>query len=610
MTSVFDFVIIGGGTAGVLLASRLSEDPDTSVLVLEAGQDLLADPRVNIPVLWTQLQGGSADWNFNTVPQKGFGGRQISVPQGRLLGGSGALNGMNFAVSSRENINAWADLGNEGWNWSSVSQALADAVSLTTSNGTEKGGPIHVAVPEEDTKWWDVWKQTIARLGYPTDDSNPLSGDVVGAYSCPDAIDPITKLRSCSANTLFQQARERPNLTMWSQVLVEKIILERTADGEAIATGVQYTKDGLCQTVRAGKEVILSAGIFGSPQILELSGIGDKTHLQSLNIDPIIDNPHIGENLQVHPVVVLVFETIDHGDDPDFWTMDKIARQDPAALAAAMEAYSRQTGPFSRTNINVMAYLPFPNLDSKEGKTALSETLASPTFNTEPAPSDKSTPSFASAHKSYIHSALQNSTSAQYITFPGWATYNASTGLIDPAPPASNPSATYYSTAISMSHPLSRGSTHITSSSNTPDALEIDPNQLTHPLDLEILAHHVHFLHTTLTKATPLSDHLKGRVPGRGGPDEETLDSARTWVKENAVLTAHFTGTCSMMPREMGGVVDTELKVYGTKNLRVCDASVMPLTTRGNTMATVYGLAERGAGIIKGLYKQGGVNCE
>lgn len=599
MASKFDFVIIGGGTAGVLLASRLSEDPDISVLVLEAGEDLLADPRVNMPMLWTQLQGSSADWNFRTVSQRGLGGRQITIPQGRLLGGSGALNCMNFAVSSRENIDAWADLGNEGWNWSSVSQALGDVVSLTTPSGAENGGPVQIAVPEEDNKWLDVWKETIAGLGYPADNSNPLSGDIIGAFSCPDAINPTTKLRSCSANTIFQQARDRPNLTVWSQVLVEKIILEKTPDGDAIATGVQYTKDGQSHTVQADKEVVLSAGVFGSPKILELSGIGDKTHLQSLDIEPIIDNPHVGENLQVHPVAVLVFETIDHANDPDFWTMDKIARQDPTALAAAMEAYSRQTGPLSKTNINAMAYLPFPNLNSEQGKVTLSQILSSPTFNTDPTPSNKTTPPFASAHKSYIHSTLQNAPSAQYISFPGWATYDPSTGLIDPVPPPSNPSATYYTVGIILSHPLSRGSTHITTDS---DALEIDPNQLTHPLDAEILAHHVHFLHTNLSKSHPLSSHLKGPVPNRGGPQEETLDSARKWVKENSVLTAHFTSTCSMLPQGMGGVVNPELKVYGTKNLRVCDASIMPLTTRGNTMATVYALAEKGAGIIKASY--------
>lgn len=122
--------------------------------------------------------------------------------------------------------------------------------------------------------------------------------------------------------------------------------------------------------------------------------------------------------------------------------MDKIVRQDPAALAAAMEAYSRKTGPFFKTNVNVMAHLPFPNLNSEVGKTALSKILSSPTFNAEPSPSNKTTSSFASAHKSYIHSTLQNSTSAQCLTFPGWTTYGPSTGLIDPVPPASNPPAT------------------------------------------------------------------------------------------------------------------------------------------------------------------------
>ncbi|KAK3367829.1 GMC oxidoreductase [Podospora didyma] len=602
MASEFDFIIVGGGCAGLVLATRLTEDPSLSVLVIEAGEDLTADPRVNVPAMWTQLQGTSADWSFKTVPQKELGGRELSLPQGRLLGGSGALNGMNFVVTSKANLDAWSELGNPGWDWESFSKAFNKTYSLTTpSKHGEKGGPIQVTIPDEDSKWPEAWRDTWAGLGFPVD-NNPMSGNITGAVTYPDSIDPTTKTRSFSGNAYLPSASSRPNFTLWTATLVNKIVFD-TSDG-IVATGVQYTKDGATKTVSARKEVILSAGTINSPKILELSGIGDAALLRSLGIDVVVDNPHVGENLQNHPFCAISFETVDDSEE-GYDTIDSLSRGDTAALGAAMEAYTtKKTGPFSKTNCNQMAHIPVPGITTPQVRHELTQLLES-TKHSQVNIGNKTAPAFAKAHESFVHSLLNSATEASgyYLSLPGWA-YYAPDGNLGPIPAGG--SERYFTIAVILSHPLSRGSVHITTSSPSDPHLAIDPNYLSHPLDIEILARHAQFLESTLATSGLLGERLKldgKRSPGAPpGPwaFEGDLDTVQKFLRETATGAMHYTGTCSMMPRGMGGVVDPELKVYSVKRgLRVCDASIMPLTTRGNPMATVYGIAERGAEIIK-----------
>ncbi|KAJ4416154.1 hypothetical protein N0V82_006914 [Gnomoniopsis sp. IMI 355080] len=614
----FDYVVVGGGTAGLVLAARLTEDPKVRVLVLEAGEDLTADPRVNIPAMWTQLAGTSADWCFETTPQHALGGRKMGFAQGRLLGGSSALNSMNFVVSAKSNIDEWAKLGNSGWDWSTLSASLEKVYSLhgqRHDSGAENGnGSIKATIPDDDSKWSQVWSDTIAGVGFQGDNS-PLSGTICGAVSYPDSIDPKSKTRSYACNAYLDPAKSRPNLTVWTSVLVEKILFSQSSDESSvpIATGVQYTLtiDGQVSPglqVAAQAEVILSAGAVNSPRILELSGVGGATLLKLLDIPVIVDNPFVGENLQNHPVVPLSFETI-AGEGLE--TIDGLNRQDPTALGAAMEAYGRQTGPFSKSNGNVMAHMPFPNINTESGRRDL-ESIMNNTFLSPDSGATKTTPIYDETLKSYVRSVLESNdqASAFYITVPGWASYTPD-GSWEPIPSGSE---TYFSIPVLLAHPLSRGFVHIkrTGSDDESSALglEVNPNYLAHPLDTEILARHVQFVESVLAgTATPLADTLNqsegakrssALPPGpRAFAGEKGLELARQYVRSSAVGAFHYVGSCSMLPLESGGVVDSKLRVYGCRNLRVCDASVIPLATRANTMATVYALAERAADIIK-----------
>ena len=334
----------------LVLATRLTEDPQVQVLVLEAGEDLTADPRVNVPAMWVQLTGSPADWQFKTSPQQALGGREMAFPQGRLLGGSSALNTMLFIPSTKSNLDMWAKLGNQGWDSASLSASLEKVYILHSATPTpsakEGHGTIHASIPQEDSKWPQVWRDTIAGLGFSVD-NDPFSENVCGAVSYPESIDPKSKTRSYPVNEYLGPARSRPNLTVWTSATVEKVLFSscRDANEQPTATGVQYisNKDGQTltgQQVVARKEVILSAGTINTPRILELSGVGDAARLKALGIPVVVDNSFVGENLQNHILVPMSFETAP-GAGEGFETIDGLSRQDPAALAAAMEAYGR-----------------------------------------------------------------------------------------------------------------------------------------------------------------------------------------------------------------------------------------------------------------------------
>lgn len=573
--------------------------------------------------MWVQLAGTSADWRFKTTPQHGLGGREMGISQGRLLGGSSALNSMNFVVSAKSNIDQWAELGNPGWDWATLSASLQKVYKLHGKNDARlpavRGtGSVKVTIPDEDSNWPQVWRDTIAELGF-SPDNQPLSGSIHGAVSYPDSVDPVSATRSYVCNAYLGTAESRPNLTVWTSVLVEKILFSANSEegGDHTAVGIQYTHTKGNEVVRgqsvaARVEVILSAGAINSPRLLELSGVGDTARLQSVGIPVVVDNPFVGENLQNHPVVPLSFETITAGDE-GLQTIDGLNRQDPAALSAAMEAYGQQTGPLSKSNGNVMAHMQFPHISTDAGKRDLDNILSSTcSLQSSETGATKTTSTYDGSLQSYVRSVLESAdeASAFYITVPGWASYTPD-GSWEPIPAGSQ---TYFSIPVLLAHPLSRGSVHITGNKSDDNqqsnlGLEVNPNYLAHPLDVEILARHVQFVESVLTATAPLAKALnqdKGAKrssalpPGpRAFAGDVGLDAARKYVRESAVGAFHYVGSCSMLPFESGGVVDSQLRVYGCRNLRVCDASVIPLATRANTMATVYALAERAADIIK-----------
>ena len=248
-------------------------------------------------------------------------------------------------------------------------------------------------------------------------------------------------------------------------------------------------------------------------------------------------------------------------------------------------------GPFATSANNAYAQLPFPGIKTDAGR-ADAEDLVRSTLGTG-APIAPATPAFAAAHEKFVQSVVSSATDVPII-------YMSTNTFIpfDAADPTFRPPGRHYAVALLLSHPLSRGSVHITDTdAGTASGVAVDPHFLEHPQDAEVLARGLRFVEQQLVRAEPLASHLQ-EIPARFGDVESNKD----YVRRTASGANHWVGSCAMMPREMGGVVDAKLRVHGCANLRVCDASVVPLVPRGNTQAVVYGVAEMAAKIIKESY--------
>lgn len=621
----YDFIIVGGGTSGLVLAARLTEDPSTQVLVLEAGENHLNNPNVSIPALWRSLIGSDLDWKFATAPQVSLitqeqrpraklmalqsqlNGRVIGYPQGRVLGGSSALNAEAFIAPSETGINYWSDCGNPGWDWKTMSpyyekchtpivppaEACADLGLgyLSEKNDAKCGGPIKTSYTDIlENPLGKVWADTFQNLEYGLT-GDPFSGGTTGGFAASTTVDPATKERSYSASAYFLPAQNRPNLSLLTGSGVEQILLDNER-GCAVANGVVVTKDGERQVFTPRKEVILAAGTLNSPKILELSGIGSTDLLQSLGIDIVIENPNVGENLQDHPMTGISFEAKDRVK-----TLDGLIRQDPKAIEAAMKAYQiDKSGPFSGASINAFAFMPVVQFQSSCGKIALHRLLETQSLSR--------TDSSQSTEEGFVGSVISSADKSSVVYFMVAAQANFGADASDTGNDSQREdTANYITICALLSYPLSRGSVHIRSA-NTTDKPTIDPKFLSHSMDLELFAYHLQTLET-LSTTEPLKSLLKPqglRIPDFA-PTRPDLEAAKEYLGRTVTAGWHPVGTCAMRPREKGGVVNERLIVHGSKNLRVVDGSIMPLIPRGNTQSTVYAVAERAADLIKEDHK-------
>ncbi|KAI0412609.1 GMC oxidoreductase [Xylaria grammica] len=590
MTSTgYDIVIVGGGTSGLVLANRLSEDPNLQIIVLESGEDRTGDPTILTPGAWPLLSNTPDDWTFHTVSQKRLG-RQITIPQGKALGGSSAINSFLFTSTSKATVEGWKSLGNEGWDYTTYEEALKKSYTLHKPSGvTEGNGPLQLTLAAPRSLWERAWIDGLQSVGYPATD--PLSGCLGGPNIAPESIDPRTKQRSYATNAYLDPVRGRPNLTIRTGVTATKVLFERPSSaGDVVAKRVQLlSKSGILETVGVRKEVIISAGAINSPRLLESSGIGGADLLQRLGIDVVVDNPHVGENLQNHLFTGLVFEVRDDVD-----TIDGFFRQEPDAVAAATQGYATEgTGPMSTSNMITMAQLPLPEFHTEDGRKELNRLFNTPNSDSDGSRVLVTAPTFAAAHEAFVRSVLTDPLEAvgNYVFGPAYAPFDA------PSPTYRAPGK-FISVAVELSHPLSRGSVHITSTksehASTNEGVSVDCCYLSHPLDIEVLARQVRFTEDIISRAEPITRHLKPYTKRF-----TDLELTKDYVRRTADGAYHYTGTCSMMPRSMGGVVDNRLRVYGCSNLRVCDSSIIPLEPTANPQAVVYGVAELGACFIK-----------
>jgi len=571
-TNSFDFVILGGGTAGLVVAARLSEIESISVAVIEAGEDHGDDERVKIPGRWIFSIGSELDWGFMSLPQPGLNGRQVGQPAGKALGGSSAINGHAFIQPTRTVVDGWAEVGNPDWNWerlrpyfqksSTVTLPPEDRLKhLSLSNlDISKGshGPIQAYYSTPlDEPLAPAWSQTFENVGYGASGTSD-AGLLRGGFSSPASIDPVKKERSYSRSAYYGPAARRPNLKVFTSCVVERVLLETTSAGER-ATGVQVAGKEGSFTIQARKEVILSAGAFGSPKILELSGIGDSKILAKHGIKQRIDLPSVGEGMQDHLMTGISFEVND-----DVNTLDKLRSKDPEATAAAEKAYQeRREGPLSFGGINYFSFMPIdvPGSGADPELERLLDAL------------DAHGNKGLERQYQYLKSVVRSKDKASggvYLS-PRGTTYGASSKASDYS--ISSLPGKYITIGLSLVQPFSRGRTHI-ASADPSDAPVIDPGYLSNPVDVEVAALHLRFIER-LAATKPLANFIKpGGLRNAEVARGDDREMARQWAKRSVLSNWHGCGTCSMMPKDLGGVVSQRLVVYGTTNLRVVDASV------------------------------------
>ncbi|KIW66735.1 hypothetical protein PV04_06035 [Phialophora macrospora] len=591
----YDYLVCGGGTAGLVIATRLTENPDVTVGVIEAGKNRLGDPLVDVPALFVQMLGNKEyDWAWNTIPQPGNKNKVHHVPRGKALGGSSAINYMMYVRGSEQDYQDWAELANDpSWSAGNMKQYMRKHQTLEPidervtdrstmplvgeNHGTS--GPVRTGfndfrLPIED----DVIKAADHATGFDKKPLDPWSGDHIGFYNTMGSVvrtGPDKGKRSYAARGYFQPNEHRPNLRVITESLVSRVILENKR-----ATGVEFINHGQKYTVKAKREVIVSGGIINSPQILEMSGIGNPEILRAAGVECLVDLPSVGENYQDHAATGTVYQLADGQMSGD-------SLYKPEVMAAAQKALAEEQGGPLTSIQSVQGFFPV-TLFLEKGE--LEEIIHSIEQ------SQKTATPFQKKQWDQVIKHIKSNKSANLQFVFLTATGSFAEGVSDQSklfspPPEGAPDGV--TLAICLQYPVSRGHVHIKSADPTV-APEVHPNYLGHKADVAVLAAGLKFAEK-LAQAPQLKDKLVRRiVPEPEKFPLDTVQSRRAAVTENVLGEYHSCGTCAM-----GDTVDSRLRVKGVEGLRVADASIFSNNVSGNIASSVYMVAEKAADLIK-----------
>lgn len=548
--TTFDYIIIGGGTAGALLCNRLSADRNVRVLLLEAGRK--DDYHwIHIPVGYLHCIGNPrTDWLYQTEPDAGLNGRSLRYPRGKTLGGCSSINGMIYMRGQARDYNQWAQLtGDDAWTWDNVLPAfkrheshwrLDEGQPHDASFAALHGSKGEWRVEKQRLRWdiLDAFAQAAQQAGIPaTPDFNTGSNEGVGYFE----VNQKDGLRWNTAKAFLRpKCYGRPNFEMWTSAQAMRLITEKQADGSVRCTGVNvWTGDGM-EHVTATEEVIVCAGAINSPQLLQLSGIGPADLLHAKGIPVVHDLPGVGANLQDHLQIRSVYKV------SDATTLNTLAATRWGKLRIGWEYLLHRTGPMSMAPSQLGAFtrsrpeLEHPNLQ----------------YHVQPLSLD--------AFGEPLH---------------GFPAFTAS---------------------VCNLNPTSRGTVHIRSP-NFEDAPSIAPNYLSTAEDQRVAAESLRVTRRIVSQSALARYQPQEFKPGvQYQTDEELIRLAG----DIATTIFHPVGTTKMgRNTDPMAVLDSHLRVRGIQALRVVDAGAMPTITSGNTNSPTLMLAEKAAQWIRADHK-------
>ncbi|KAF8185123.1 hypothetical protein BJ912DRAFT_489061 [Pholiota molesta] len=559
--TTYDYIIVGAGTAGNVIANRLTENPLIQVLVLEAGVDDANVQASIAPFLAPSLTPGTIyDWGYSLAAQTGLNNRVLPYPRGKILGGSSAANYMIHQYGSSEDWDKLAsDTGNINWSWNNIKQYIPvheKFVSPTDGHDTTgqympslhgTNGQVSVSLPGNSQTIDAKVIATIGTLAEFPYNADMCGGSVLGIGWAQSSIG--AGARSSSSTSYLRNALSRSNLSVLLNATVLKLIQSGTRKGLPLFNTVQFgSSGGTPSLVHATREIVLSAGAIGTPQILLLSGIGPTADLTALGISTIIDNPSVGNNLSDHALLTNNFAV--SGSD----TLDDIVRG-TTFDAALTQWVTDKTGAIANTVANHLGFLRLPSTDS--------------IFTTVPDPATGPTAS----HWELVVSNF-------------WLN-----------PSVSMPSTGNFLTISSvLISPTSRGFVKLASADPFAAPI-INPNLLTTTFDIYCLKEAVKAV-KRFVAAPAWSDYVTGPYGALAATDDD--ESIESYIRSTAGTIFHPVGTASMTAQTASyGVVNADLRLKGAAGVRIADASVLPTPPNAHLQGPVYLLAERAASLIK-----------